>query len=330
MSGFNGFNGFNGFGGGGYPVADSQTTAAGIRHVAGQAPIDPALVSDDNRLNDKQMGLWSDQVRGWIYVTDFLKNYSWSTTNTDITLRWNGRSMLKLGRPDDALLVDQLSYIHDAMDLRPDRGGEVLGQMGSLAGHYAFILGLTPSRHSKTLELMELTQLLCSHAVMIPKHYLTVRRPDQLDARLMPMIQTPSHGSFPSGHATQAMAVATVLCAVVDEKPAHFPDGKARKALLMKQAERIAANRTVAGVHYPIDSLAGAYLGREVARIIVASAKSPKNRMARLDTQEYIPINEDYVVADFEKRPNPATTEYRVGHSGPIAWLWSEAMGEFL
>ncbi|MEM1374385.1 MAG: phosphatase PAP2 family protein [Pseudomonadota bacterium] len=312
-----------------HPVVESQTTAFSIRHVAGQAPIDPQDVSEDERTNDQQMKYWADPIRGFIYVADFMKNYSWQTADDKVTLRWGGKTMLTLGRPSIGLLVDQLDFVTEYMDLRPDRGSEVLGQMGSLSGHYAYMLGLTPSRHPKTFELAELAQLLSSHTVAIPKHYLTVRRPDQLDGRLMPMIQTPGHGSFPSGHATQAMAIATVLAALVDEKPDHFPDAAARKALMFKQAERIAQNRTVAGVHYPIDSYAGAFLGREVARIMVASAKARKNRMEKLKEQTYTPTNVDYFYDDFAGMPEGAG-EYRVAHSGPMAWLWKKALEEFI
>ena len=51
-----------------------------------------------------------------------------------------------------------------------------------------------------------------AHLAMIAKHALAVRRPDQLDGRILPMIPTPGHGAFPSAHATEAYAVATVLC----------------------------------------------------------------------------------------------------------------------
>ena len=327
MQGLQGLQGLAGHPG----AANSQTSAVSIRHVAGQAPIDPGAIAEDDRSNDQQMEYWADPIRGFIYVADFLKNYNWAVTDKDVTLTWGGGTMLKLGRPTLELLVEQLSYIDNYMDLRADRGGEIIGQMGSLAGDYAYILGLTPSRHGRVLELIDLTQTLCSFAVSIPKHYLTVRRPDQLDGRLMPMIQTPGHGSFPSGHATQAMAIATVLAALVDAVPQHFPDAEARKKLLFKQAERIAQNRTVAGVHYPVDSIAGAYLGREVARTIVASATAGEGAAKSLGAQQYNPTeNVDYFYDDFASMPDGSYGAYSVERSGPIAWLWGKAVGQFI
>src|ERR1044071_8116934 len=88
----------------------------------------------------------------------------------------------------------------------------------------------------------------------------------------MPMIPTPAHGSFPSAHATEAFAVAEVLRGFVKHHKYHYTDFERRLALLSKLAERIAVNRTVAGVHYPIDTWAGAILGRAVGQIVLAKS----------------------------------------------------------
>ena len=106
---------------------------------------------------------------------------------------------------------------------------------------------------------------------MIVKNHLAIRRPDQLDARLMPMIPTPGHGSFPSAHAPEAYAVLTVLEALVTAWDS-LADGEQRIKALRGLAERIAVNRTVAGVHYPIDSWAGAALGRIVGQVVLSRA----------------------------------------------------------
>src|SRR3712207_7550243 len=41
--------------------------------------------------------------------------------------------------------------------------------------------------------------------------FRSCRRPDRLGPTVMPMIPTPGHGTFPSAHAAEAFAVATVL-----------------------------------------------------------------------------------------------------------------------
>ncbi len=74
---------------------------------------------------------------------------------------------------------------------------------------------------------------------MIVKTALAVRRPDQVDGRLLPMIPTPGHGSFPSAHATEAYAVLTVLEALIEAWDSQA-DRSGRVAMLRALAERIA------------------------------------------------------------------------------------------
>jgi hypothetical protein len=82
------------------------------------------------------------------------------------------------------------------------------------------------------------------------------------------MIDTPGHGTLPSGHATEAFAIAATLDHLVPVE-ARATDLQGQ---LMAMAARIAVNRTVAGVHFPIDSFAGAILGFAVADVIAARA----------------------------------------------------------
>jgi hypothetical protein len=101
--------------------------------------------------------------------------------------------------------------------------------------------------------------------------------------QIQPIIQTPTHSAFPSGHATEAHIVATVLThllAAADhpEDPA-FARRSVEAAIAQTQhyrlAARIAINRTVAGVHYPVDSAAGAVLGITLGDFLVARASAP-------------------------------------------------------
>ena len=77
-----------------------------------------------------------------------------------------------------------------------------------------------------------------------------------------PIIRTPSHSAFPSGHATEAFTAATVLAAL-------FPD---RAVHLRLMAARIAMNRSFAGVHCAVEHHAGAILGDLLGGIIVKRA----------------------------------------------------------
>lgn len=121
---------------------------------------------------------------------------------------------------------------------------------------------------------MTAAQVLAAHTAMYAKHQLACRRPDKLSATVMPMLVTPGHNSFPSAHAAEAFAVATVLDGLVHSEVgwSHYPSPDRLSKLLFKQAERIAVNRTVAGMHFPIDRWAGAALGEAVGQLILAMA----------------------------------------------------------
>ncbi|MFN3146413.1 MAG: phosphatase PAP2 family protein [Paracoccaceae bacterium] len=89
-------------------------------------------------------------------------------------------------------------------------------------------------------------------------------RPLDFAPEVVPVIQTPAHSAFPSGHATESHALAETLGALY---------GPRTGALIDPIAERIALNRVVAGVHYPVDGDAGRTLGRLLGRIAVARLK---------------------------------------------------------
>jgi hypothetical protein len=76
--------------------------------------------------------------------------------------------------------------------------------------------------------------------------------------------------SYPSGHATAAYTLAVLLGEI-------FPD---KKDALLKQADEIAENRVIGGVHYPSDIVEGKQLGRAVAQAILANPDFQKRLAA--------------------------------------------------
>ncbi len=172
------------------------------------------------------------------------------------------------------------------------------------------------------------TQIIAAHAAMIVKHALAVRRPDQIDGRILPMIPTPGHGSFPSAHATEAYTVLTVMEALVSTW-GSLGDIAPRLAMLRGLAERIAVNRTVAGVHFPIDSWAGAALGTALGRAILGRCGQAPSALPSLS---YAAQNSDFNDHDFAQ--NAAAhgltegADYTATATPNFSWLWDEAAGE--
>lgn len=160
-----------------------------------------------------------------------------------------------LKRPTD--LETQMKWVRAYIDLREDRVPEILEQIDDILSFFGAIHQLEEARREFTLEFLGALVRLCVEIEMVAKHALNVPRPIDLAPQVQPLIQTPDHRSYPSGHATEAAAIASALRVLSGDDLKTFPDSfEARTSV------RIAQNRVVAGVHYPIDSAAGSALGR--------------------------------------------------------------------
>ncbi len=84
-------------------------------------------------------------------------------------------------------------------------------------------------------------------------------RAHKLDPTLAPAIDVPEHPAYPSGHSTQAHAIAFVLTVIAPERQTEFES----------DALRVAVNREIAGVHYPSDSAAGRILARQIVDLML-------------------------------------------------------------
>lgn len=119
--------------------------------------------------------------------------------------------------------------------------------------------------------------------------------------------------------------------------------------MLMRQAARIAINRTVAGVHFPVDSAAGAVLGLTLGRYFVdrCTGVAPANSW-EFDGTNY-PGHMDFDWRDYFDPQNPAdniapeqkaTTwatesiladaDQNQTRSAPLDWLWQKAAAEWV
>lgn len=104
-------------------------------------------------------------------------------------------------------------------------------------------------------------------------------RPFVVNDAVQPVTDARPVASYPSGHSTRAIVYARLLAEI-------FP---ARREALMEFAHQVGYGRVIAGVHYPIDVLAGQRLGNAFADAIIAQpafAEAVKRiRGARLSTE---------------------------------------------
>jgi membrane-associated phospholipid phosphatase len=84
-------------------------------------------------------------------------------------------------------------------------------------------------------------------------------RPAQLDPSIVPLFPAPNFPSYPSNHSTFSASRAVVL--------AHlFPD---RADVILSTAKEAGDSRIWAGIHFPMDNVAGVDLGTKVAKKVI-------------------------------------------------------------
>jgi hypothetical protein len=168
--------------------------------------------------------------------------------------------VVTLMRPTQNQFKSQLELVMNWSQLREERAAEVLSQDANSSAYWSSVFNLRTNRHKYTAELLALAHSLAIHVEMRFKHTFACPRPAEYSVQIQPMIATPGHGSWPSGHSTEAFLAANVIEALVGE--AYDPLARPLlKDQLQRLAARVAINRTIAGVHFPVDSAAGRVLG---------------------------------------------------------------------
>jgi membrane-associated phospholipid phosphatase len=266
-------------------------------------------VEADDAAQAKRLAFWDEAPRACVLDFELMEGIGfWSDGRTAAVLcrtvdpedaKEGTRTfagLVVIRRPKLALLQKQAQRVRDYADLRPDRMAEIQAQVGDILSFFGAIDDLTPCRSKWTIELLATAIRFATTVEMRIKHALNVPRPIVLSPRIQPIIQTPGHGSLPSGHATESYAVATVLThlyAQVDKRDTPFLQLAATDIQAQTQryklAARIAINRTVAGMHFPIDSAAGAVLGVTLGEYLVARARGDQKLLNRraFDPAEY-------------------------------------------
>ncbi|WP_299948885.1 phosphatase PAP2 family protein [uncultured Ruegeria sp.] len=252
-------------------------------------------------------------------------------------------SVFETTRPDESAFDEQLEQVVAAQMVRDGRSSEILRQRHDIISFFAAVFGLHPKQHTYSIELLGTCLRALTPVVMEAKHYLASRRPVELSAQIHPIIQTPGHSSFPSGHATQAYMLANILAELTQGYEANLYD-EIRPYLRQsfQLAARIAYNRVIAGVHFPIDNGCGALLGSVIGQHFVASFQGeafehahrflPKEFDGRFDSDAF---KRGWTEAN---EPLPPYVERLAPSSLPLpktepdkelGWLWTQARAEW-
>ena len=154
---------------------------------------------------------------------------------------------------------------HARSDGRRHRAPEILTQVLPQVPFWNSIVPMSPWRNPFSFEFLGIALHFGMQITHRFKHAFAVPRPNELSVHVQPILQTPGWSALPSGHATEAYMAARILRALLgqdDRSPVH--------AALQRQAQSIADNRVYAGLHYPVDSLAGQILGETLAEYVLS------------------------------------------------------------
>ncbi|TAG75889.1 MAG: phosphatase PAP2 family protein [Burkholderiales bacterium] len=153
---------------------------------------------------------------------------------------------------------------------RNDRIGEILTQMPPQFAYWSTMLGISPEVAPRFYELLAISLNFAMLLTQQLKFHLDVPRPVEMSPLVQPIITTPSYSTFPSGHAVEAYVFALIASKLFSQALESRTDNV--KRVLFRFARRVAENRVVAGLHFPIDALPSYVLAEAVSELIFARA----------------------------------------------------------
>jgi hypothetical protein len=300
-------------------------------------------------------GQWLSRMSTWaraqVFDVELMRKLSFEHAKDDVCLQHDGMTVARIGRPELKQFVGQARRVESWAALRSERAPEILAQIAPQFPFWSSIVNISDSYAPYTAELLNVALRLASSVVQWMKFSLVCPRPWDFSPRVQPMIESPGFYAYPSGHGTQAYMVAQLLIhltnrATLTPNVGSLPAFEEMKVQLWRQAERIATNRVVAGVHFPVDSAAGCALGRSLADYLAHRCTGIAWHERHftgtafegdLDFDDK-PLISDKNTTDYYKclgerrRPSAAPTLASLcdeARSNPLAWLWVQAAREW-
>jgi membrane-associated phospholipid phosphatase len=125
---------------------------------------------------------------------------------------------------------------------------------------------LTPNgpRIARIMALLNVAIYDATIAAWDSKYVYNRKRPSEVNSQVAPTLPVPNSPSYPSEHAAAAGAAAAVLGYLFPSDAQTFAD----------QAQECGESRLNAGLQFPSDVAAGLELGRKVAELVIARART--------------------------------------------------------
>ena len=184
------------------------------------------------------------------------------------------RQLVRMEAPGVDVFTAQIKSVIGWSELREDRLPEILAQIETQHCFWGTLIPIHTDRLRRTRELIEAAVHLAVFVEMRFKHTLGCWRPIDYSPYVQPALTTPGHGSLPSGHCTESYVIYEVLKALLGSALRGGGDkADVGRDAINRQfrciAERVSMNRVVAGLHFPVDNVAGRLLGTVLGRYVV-------------------------------------------------------------
>lgn len=235
---------------------------------------------------------WDAELRAWAYVAEFIAGIAWPAQTAAETAamglpplppsnapilhfigRVNAQGVFPVPDPNAANTLDPaklatqvVEVVNSSLD-RADRAFEICDQAtapGAL-NYWTGLIRIDPSQERNAWLLMLVARKIGEYVAMGLKGYYRMRRPSQVYPYILPIVDPPDTPSFPSSHSLQSHLISNALKAALTPRldPNSGLAVPSQTALALDHlAQRVARNREIAGVHYPMDSACGAFVAQ--------------------------------------------------------------------
>ncbi len=301
-----------------------------VGYWTGEATQKPPLFGTPE--DDTNLEYLPEGIRNTIVDGELASLWRVSGKDGQATVELNEHPVFSLKRPSVGFFEAQLTWLRAYSDLRGDRIAEINVQTGDVLSFFGAVAYLNDGRRKKTLELLYAVYRLVYRLEHSVKHLCRSARPIDLSNEVQPIIQTPAHSAYPSGHATESFAFATILHHLMEGKGARDGFRGAETPMLYRLASRIAVNRTVAGVHFPVDTLAGGSLGCAIGDALAGLVIGAEPISGTLDPTKGGPMaaSEDFNISMIaEIVPEPPKKTRKKTKAPIFAELWAAAAKEW-
>lgn len=198
-----------------------------------------------------------------------------------------------------------LQPVLDRRWLRAERAGEIVAQQTDILSFLGLSYPMSRYSHPMTMAVLDAVLAAIGKVVVQAKHLLNAPRPIQLSSAVSPIIATPAHAACPSGHASEAYAMAFAMEALM------FGCASTELRLI---AARIEENRIFSGVHYEHDGWMGRKLAAAVAPIFA-------QRLGLTSTAPTVAEVDQYWSASGETGVWSAYAAHQADPSQTVEWL---------